>query len=570
MKQRRLIVTIPAFLFLLTLLVGGVFLKDVVAAGKNIYDELYVFNEVLRLIGDFYVEEVPADSLIEGAIVGMLDQLDPHSNYMDAKRFKEMEERNRGSYSGIGISFQIRNGNLTVISPIEGGPSYDLGIRTGDIITHIEGRSAYGIKEDEVFDKLRGPRGTKVHITVRRPGTTEALEFEIVRNDIPIQSVPYSFMLAPGVGYVMMRNFSARTAEELDTALTELESQGMTKLILDLRGNTGGYLNAAVDVSDMFLAGDKRIVYTKGRIAGSSEEYFTTGRGARRDLPLIVLIDAGSASASEIVSGAIQDWDRGIVAGRTSFGKGLVQRQYRLRNDGALLLTVARYYTPSGRLIQRPYSPGDRAGYYEHAGDELNPEADSARVAAAPVDTVGRPIYHTLLQGRPVYGGGGIAPDVRIDAYYRTSRLNQQLTYNRKYFDYAEQLMAQKPISWNGTFEEFLAQFSLSDEVLADFQKALQADSFAFAPDSFAAHTDEIRRGLSAEVARYLWGEEERYRVLVKADPALQRALELVPAAETMLAEAQRLAGTPPTGEERLPSDQSVPQNPPSQGTVPR
>jgi len=539
-------VALPAGLFLLTMLLGGVFLRDVVAAGKNIYDEVHLFNEVLNLVSQFYVEEVAPDSLIEGAITGMLDRLDPHSNYMDPKRFREMEERNRGTYSGIGVSFQIRDGNLTVISPIEGGPSYGLGIRSGDIITHIEGQSAYGIKEQEVFDKLRGPKGTKVHITVRRIDEPKPLEFEIVRDDIPIQSVPYHFMLAPGVGYVMMRNFSARTAEELAGALDELKAQGMDRLILDLRGNSGGYLNAAVDVSDMFLSGTKKIVYTSGRVPGSTEEYFASDHPSDCLIPLVVLIDAGSASASEIVAGALQDWDRALVAGHTSFGKGLVQRQYRLHNDGALLLTVARYYTPSGRLIQRPYLPGDRLDYYRHAGEEDSLVADTEPAESSPADTTGRPVYHTLLQSRNVYGGGGITPDVRINEIYRTSRLNQQLLFTRKYFDYANDLRDAKRIAWPGTFDDFYQHFQPSDEIVAGFKTFLENQKdFDFDPDSFAVHQDEIRRGITAEIARNLWGDQERYRILERDDPALLRAMDLLPQAAAMLAADARSDATP-------------------------
>lgn len=536
MTRRRWMVALPAGLFLLTVLLGGVFLRDVVATGKTIYEEVNLFNEVLNLVSRFYVEDVAPDSLIEGAITGMLDRLDPHSNYMDPKRFREMEERNRGTYSGIGVSFQIRYGNLTVISPIEGGPSYDLGIRSGDVITHIEGESAYGIKEQEVFDKLRGQKGTKVHITVRRVDEPKPLQFEIVRNDIPIQSVPYHFMLTPGVGYVMMRNFSARTAEELATALDELRAQGMDRLILDLRGNSGGYLNAAVDVSDIFLDGAKKIVYTAGRVPGSTEEYFASDHPSDCLIPLVVLIDSGSASASEIVAGALQDWDRALVAGHTSFGKGLVQRQYRLQNEGALLLTVARYYTPSGRLIQRPYSPGERLDYYRHAGQEDSLDAEAELEASAAPDTTGRPVFHTLLQGRNVYGGGGITPDVRITEVYRTSRLNQQLLFNRSYFDYANDLRDAKRIGWLGTFEEFYERFQPSDEIVAGFKTFLESkEDFDFDPDSFAVHQDEIRRGITAEIARNLWGETERYRVLERDDPALIRAMELLPQAAAML-----------------------------------
>lgn len=539
MTRRRWILALPALLFLVTIALGGIFLRDVVASNGNIYSELALFNEVLTLISEFYVEPVPPDSLIEGAVIGMLERLDPHSNYMDAERFARMEERNRGSYSGIGISFAIREGNLTVISPMEGGPSSELGIRPGDIITHIEGESAFGINEQEVFDKLRGPQGTRVKITIRRAGEPEPIEYEIVRDNIPIQSVPYAFMLTPTTGYIMMRNFSARTTEELSAALHELSAQGMRELVLDLRGNSGGYLNAAVDVSDLFLQGGKKIVYTLGRVPGSSEEYYATDndRDDFSQLALVVLIDHGSASASEIVSGAIQDWDRGIVAGRTSFGKALVQRQYRLRNEGALLLTVARYYTPSGRLIQRSYEGESREDYYLDANQDEDPPASSG----APADTAGRPQYQTMLHRRTVFGGGGITPDIRIDEQFLATRLYQRLVYDRKFFDFAKQLLDDQRIRWEGSFEEFATGFEVSGELLGEFQDYLTAGDYTFEPDSLAAHADEMRRGLQAEIARYLWGEEERYRVILQDDPVLRRARELLPDAQAMLAETGRL-----------------------------
>ena len=556
MSRKRWIVVLPALLFLLTLFLGGVFLRDVVAASRdNLFSQITVFNQVLNLISNYYVEEVTPDSLIEGAITGMLDRLDPHSNYMNAERFSRMEERNRGSYSGIGVSFAIENGNLTVISALEGGPSYDLGIRPGDIITHIEGKSAFGIKEQEVFDKLRGPKGTKVRITLRRLGEEQPFEYEIVRDVIPIQSVPYAFMLTPDVGYIMMRNVSARTADELEEALQDLDSQGMKRLILDLRGNSGGYLNAAVDVADEFIGGGKKIVYTQGRVPGSTEDYFATDRGNHPEYPIVVLIDAGSASASEIVAGAIQDWDRGVVAGRTSFGKGLVQRQYPLENNGALLLTVARYYTPSGRLIQRAYKPGEREDYYSHAGEDsaLPGEAEDSALPGgeievnelAPADSTERPIFQTLLQKRTVYGGGGITPDVRIDESYQASRLFAELSYNRKFFDFTKSQMAEKQVNWNGDFMGFLQNFRVSDDMLRKFETYLEADtSFTFVPDSFTVNQEEIRRGLKAEIGRYLWSEEERYRVLILEDPALKRALELLPDAEKMLTDSRRIEGS--------------------------
>ncbi len=547
MTRRRLFFIVPVVLFAVTLTLGTVFMKDVLATSDGIYSDLLLFNKVLNLIQTYYVEETQPDSLIEGAIVGMLGQLDPHSNYIAPRRFERMEERNRGSYSGVGISFAITKGWLTVISPLEGGPSEKLGIRSGDVITHIEGESAYGIKENEVFEKLRGPKGTMVHVTIRRGNDPEPLEFDIVRDDIRIESVPYAFMVTPEVGYIRMARFSAQTSEELEEALQELEAEGMESLILDLRGNSGGYLNQAVEVTDKFLTAGKKIVYTKGRIFGSSEEYYASD-GPHPDFPIVVLINRGSASASEIVSGAIQDWDRGLVLGETSFGKGLVQRQYPLPNEGALLLTVARYYTPSGRLIQRPYEAGERDDYYQHAGDaglpgdESEDEADGGTEGEAAADTTAaRPVYHTLLQGRPVYGGGGIQPDVEAEEQFLSSRLNSRLTFDRKYFEFATAAVADGRVRWDGSFEDYIRQFRVADELIGGFQTFLEADSFAYEPDTLLAHEDEIRRGIRSEIAHHFWGEDARYQIVIADDPVIHQALELMPQAAAMLAETKHI-----------------------------
>ena len=545
MTRRRMLIIVPVILAGVTLALGGVFLKDVLATGRTIYTEIALFNQVLNLVKTYYVEETEADSLIQGAIVGMLEQLDPHSNYIDPKRFERMDERNRGSYSGVGISFAIRNNWLTVISPLEGGPSAKLGIRPGDIISHIEGESAYGIKESEVFEKLRGRRSTLVHVTIRRGGYDEPIEYEIERDDILIQSVPYAFLLDDEIGYIRMGRFSATTSDELQEALDELSTEGMERLILDLRSNSGGYLNQAIEVADKFLKGGKKIVYTQGRILGSSEEYFSSDQG-QTDIPLVVLINSGSASASEIVSGAIQDWDRGIVAGQTSFGKGLVQRQYPLPNNGALLLTVARYYTACGRLIQRPYEGGERDEYYRHAGDtqtDLNEAIDGDLEdlhPETPADSSGHPMYRTLLQGRPVYGGGGIRPDVEIDLFHR-SRLDAELTFQRKYFDYINIAVPERHVHWDGSFQEYLESFAVEDEVLDHFKGYLEADSFAFEADSFDVHVDEIRRGIRSEVANHYWGDDARYRIMIIDDPTVHRAIELMPHAEAILNESRRI-----------------------------
>jgi len=352
--NRSAVLPWAAGLVVLLLALGG----GALAANKsqNLYGKLRTFNEILTLVHNNYVEEPDSDHLVENAIQGMLEGLDPHSSYVDAERYEKMQERNEGEYFGIGISFDIRDGYITVISPIEGSPSDRLGIRAGDRIVKIDGESAKGISTEVVYDKLRGPKGSIVHVTIQRDGYDDPIEYDIVRDKIPIYSVPYHFMVRPGVGYIRAIRFSKTTSEELETALQNLENQGMKRLILDLRGNTGGFLNQAVEISDKFLPGSKKmIVYTKGRIPGSSEEYYSTGSTGHPAVPLIVLVNHGSASASEIVAGALADpiHKRAVLVGTRTHGKGSVQGITGYLGKGAQLkYTMAYYHLPSGQKVE--------------------------------------------------------------------------------------------------------------------------------------------------------------------------------------------------------------------------
>jgi len=524
MKNRRILYVATGSLLTTIFLAGFLFLRGVLAYGSSGYGQFEVFTDVLRRIQENYVEPVDTDSLMDGAITGLLQKLDPHSTYLDPQRSKRMMERNQGNFEGIGVSFAIVEGNLTVISPIEGSPSDKLGIRSGDIIAKIEGKSAHGITEQDVFDKLRGPRGTTVHVSIRRAGEPELLEFDIVRDKIPIFSIPYAFMLDDETGYVRMTNFGATTSDELDKAMDKLQSEGMQHLVLDLRGNAGGYLNAAIEVADKFLPAGKRVVYTRGRLGDSNEDYYSTGRGRYRTEPLVVLVDHGSASASEIVSGAMQDWDRGLVLGVTTFGKGLVQRPFPLGNGGSLLLTVARYYTPSGRLIQRDYS--DRERYLTEAVDEIEQEAESDSALAT------RPVFHTSA-GRIVYGGGGITPDVKIDKRYPYSKLQWDLDRQRTYFEFANRWVAREHPQFPG-FDEFNHDFQVDNRVLREFADFLKEKEITFDADSLKAQSEMVKRGIKSEIARNLWTDNERYHVIIQDDPTLQEAIRYFPQAELM------------------------------------
>lgn len=494
------------------------------AQTSDVLEEIQRFNKILMLVKHNYVDPVEAEDLIDDAIEGLLKNLDPHTNYLKPDVNERMQELNSGEYSGIGISFDIVDGVLTVISPIEGSPSWDLGIRAGDRIVEIEGESAVGITQTEVYDQLRGREGTDVRIGIERNGVDEVLPFTITRSKIAIKSVPYYFLLSEGTGYVRASRFSAHTADELEEALNGLEEQGMERLIVDLRGNSGGYLNQAISVTDKFVEGGKLVVYTKGRIRGSSEEYFSTESANHARYPLIVMIDNGSASASEIVSGAIQDWDRGLVVGTTSFGKGLVQRQFPLRGGGALLLTVAKYYTPSGRLIQRPYADRNRQQYLMEAGHPDSTVESLAR-AGESGEEVDRQTFMTA-SGRPVYGGGGIAPDVVIDPDY-TPTDNQRAiltSSDRLFFNFANDYLGDHRSELTD-FPRFLSSWHLDDGDFARFQSFALEHGEDLTGDAIVAEREFVDHRVRVEIAGNIWGPTQRHQVIMQNDPAIKEAV---------------------------------------------
>jgi len=495
-------------------------------AGSELAVKLRVLNEVLLLVREKYVEEVKPSKLMEGAIKGLLEELDPHSEYQGPEQRARMAERLRGDYEGIGIAFEIRDGILTVISPIEGGPSYKLGIKAGDQIVKIDGKSAIGIKEREVYERLRGPKGTKVHVSIRRAGVDSLLEFTIVRDRIPIRSVPYAYMLRPGIGYVRITRFGSRTGEELEAALDSLEAKGMEKLILDLRGNAGGLLTAAIEVAEKFLPKGYVVTYTKGRDPEVNEQYMAEADPdeVHPYYPIIVLINHGSASASEIVSGALQDWDRALIVGQRSFGKGLVQHQFPLSDGGALLLTVARYYTPSGRLIQRPYEQESRLEYFQEAFKRED-EPDTTK-----------PAFFTKHLRRKVYGGGGIWPDIVLKPEYLDT-LETKLYRKRMFLDFAEHYVGEHG-EFAGTLEDFLSGYEISDEVLEEFRLFAGDHGVSIPKDVLEPHRDFLCIQIKAALAGRIWGDYARYRVTLEGDREVWRAVEHFDEAEALLKEA--------------------------------
>lgn len=489
-------------------------------SSDSVREQLQRFNQVFSIIDRYYVVPPDREKVITGAINGMLSELDPHSVYIPPKNLKKVNEQFQAEFEGIGIEFVVLNKVLTVVAPIIGGPSEAVGLLPGDQIVKIEGKSAYGITEDEVQKKLRGKKGTKVMLTIHRPGQAEQFDVTITRDKIPIYSVMASFMLDDGkTGYIYLGRFARTTADEVEAALNKLEGQGMKQLIFDLRGNSGGYLDQAFKVADKFIPGGYKIVYTKGRIAKTDEDFFSSSGSTHPMFPLIVLVDHGSASASEIVTGAIQDLDRGLVLGRTTFGKGLVQNQIPLMDNGALRLTVARYYTPSGRLIQRPYDDENIVDYYSDAYDDSSAvhKADSTK-------------QFSTLAGRTVYGGGGITPDSILTAD-KITRFTNRLRMKRIFFEFGSNWAGDHRKNFK-SFDAFSKGFQVDEQMIEELKKIIEKHDIEFSQKAFDKDRDYIALLMKAEVARHLWDSEHYYMVRLTGDSEVKQALDLVSEAE--------------------------------------
>ena len=436
------------------------------------------------------------------------------------------------------MEFDVIRDTITVVSPISGGPSEALGILSGDKIVKIDGKDAVGMDRSEVPNTLRGKKGTKVDVTIIRPGGTDPLEFTITRDEIPLYTVDASFVDDQGTGYLKINRFADPTYREMMEHLQKMSSKGMKRLILDLRGNPGGYLERAVRMADEFIDGDHKIVYTKSARL-DEEEVFRSHKGQQyEEVPLIVLVSPGSASASEILAGAIQDLDRGLIVGETTFGKGLVQKQFSLSDGSAFRLTIARYYTPSGRLIQRPYENG-RDSYYALEGREEGDEGENLDHSHDSQDTT-RPTYQTL-GGRTVIGGGGITPDyiIKPDTLNSKSGSWEIITKN-VVWEYVEGYMASNGSSlrdgYEENFEGFLRDFEITDAMFERFLKMAEGKEIKIDRELIKADTPLLKNRIKARIARSIWGDTEFYRVALQADKQYQQALRLFP-------EAQRIAG---------------------------
>jgi len=551
----------------ITLLVGLFAVVAVLFASTNttILKQIKLMNRVLTAIYTDYVDPIDYRKLIKGAIDGMTSTLDPHTVFYTPKQYKELQVDTRGKFGGLGIQIGIRDNWLTVIAPIEGTPAYRAGIQAGDRIIKIEGKSTKGITVEEAVTKLRGEPGTKVTITIQREGEPEPFDVTIVRDIIEIKPVPYYGMTKEGVGYIRLTQFSELAGDEVRKALKDLKSQGAKGVILDLRSNPGGLLSQAVEVAGQFLHKNSLVVFTKGRTIYQSREYYTDFEGEYAEGPLVVLVDGGSASASEIVSGAIQDHDRGVVLGQPTFGKGLVQSIRPLDEGTALKITTAKYYIPSGRCIQKEYYLHNSKSAI--IADTLNWNPDTLdpwdfSTTPADTDTTGekqKPVYYTE-NGRKVYGGGGITPDIEFEPP-KLNKLEVDLLRKGLFFEFAVHYLADHK-------KEFTSpDFEVSDKLVEEFRKFIKEKDFEYKSridvlleqiDSvaqedtiteetrqildqlkqqmrkedeldFERSKDFIKREIKRQIVQAVWGEKERYRVVdVPNDPTIQKAISVI------------------------------------------
>jgi carboxyl-terminal processing protease len=487
-----------------------------ITSDSDVNDSLKQFTEVYSIVEQNYAEPVDADKAIyDGAIPGMLHALDPHSNFFDPKSYALMREDQRGKYYGVGMTVGPRNNKVIVIFPFDGTPAYKAGIHPGDVIIAVDGKSTENMSTTDVADMLKGPKGTTVHISISREGVEKPMEFTLVRDEIPRYSVDVHFLIKPGIGYMHVTGFNETTEEEVSKALDEFGD--LKGLILDLRGNPGGLLSEGVGVADKFLKKGQLIVSHHGR-ASAEKRYVAQHGNGGKDYPLVVLVNRLTASAAEIVSGAIQDHDRGLIAGETTFGKGLVQTVYPLSENTGLALTTAKYYTPSGRLIQRDYNGVSLYDYYYN--DRDNADAPIANHEVKMTDS-----------GRPVYGGGGITPDVKIPNE-KTNRFEDTLLEKYAFFNFAKHYVINHQVN---------KQFEVDDAVMQEFRKFLDEQKIPFTEADLAQNSDWIKSNIKAELFINEFGQQEGMQVHAENDPEVEKALELLPQAKALADNARKI-----------------------------
>jgi carboxyl-terminal processing protease len=498
-------------------------------SGQMFSEQAFKLNRVLSLVETYYIDTVNEKQLVEKAIVGILKELDPHSVYIPAEEVKAMNDPLVGNFEGIGVEFNVLYDTILIISPVRGGPSEKVGILPGDRIIKIEGKNVagIGITTKMVQDKLRGEKGTKVTVTIRRRGGKEDLDFTITRDKIPINSLDAAYMLDKGIGYIKLSRFSFTTINEVNEALDKLDKQGMKDLVLDLRGNGGGYLEVAVNLLDKFFSENKLVVYMEGENS-PRRDYYTTSNGALTNTRVIVLVDEQTASASEIVAGALQDWDRGLIIGRRTFGKGLVQRPFNLPDGSMIRLTIARYYTPSGRSIQKPYTKGYDDYYAELDHRYSDGEMNGASGLTFP-DSLK---YKTLVNQRTVFGGGGIMPDVFIPMdtlgysdYFRD--LLRKSILNNFILDYIdhnrERLVTNYP-----NFPAFKKSFVVDEKMISQLVQYAAAKGLPENKDQIRTSWDLLSMVTKAYVASYIWDTSKYYEVINEGNPVIDKAIDVL------------------------------------------
>ena len=480
---------------------------------SDVRDSLKTFTQVYDIVEQNYAEPVNPDKAIyNGAIPGMLHALDPHSNFFDPKSYSLLREEQRGKYYGVGMTVGPRNNKVIVIAPFVGSPAYRAGIRPGDVIAAVDGKATDNMSTSDVADLLKGPKGTNVRITVLREGSEKPLEFNIIRDEIPRNSVDLAFMIRPGIGYIHVTGFQETTEHEVADALDKFgDAKG---LILDLRQNPGGLLNEGVGVADKFLRKGQVIVSHHGR-ASQEKRYVATHGNGGKEYPLVVLVNRGTASAAEIVAGAIQDHDRGLIAGETTFGKGLVQTVYPLSENTGLALTTAKYYTPSGRLIQRDYTGMSLYDYYYNRDADENPANHEVKLTDS---------------GRTVYGGGGITPDVKIPPQ-KTDSFEDSLLQHYAFFNFAKHY---------ANTHQVTKSFDVDDAVMQEFRKFLDQEKVPYTEQELAQDNEWIRSTIKSEIFIDAFGQEEGLKVHAETDPEVLKALDLLPQAKQLADNAKR------------------------------
>jgi carboxyl-terminal processing protease len=508
-------------LFLVALILGGLAGERVLALTDNTRDDLKLYTELVDVAHERYATPVTYKDLVYSSLQGMIRTLDPHSNFLVPEDYDGMRERHESSYYGLGVLVGVRNGMLTVISPLDGSPAAKVGILPGDVITEIEGEPTEPLTMDEAIAKLKGPKDTQVRLTIVRRGLEQPLHMAVTRAEIPQNSVRQAYMLTPDTGYILVSSFARSTGRETADAIAKLQRQGMKQLLVDLRNNGGGLLDPSIEVSELLLPQGSSIVETRGRTRDAFQVFRATDRHQHIDIPLVVMVNEGSASGSEIVAGAVQDHDRGLVVGTPSWGKGLVQTLYPLAYGTGLALTTAKYYTPSGRLIQRDYK--SFFDYYAHQ-DAGSPEVTGRTVSSDQ-------IFKTDL-GRKVYGGGGIAPDVIVED--DTLTLSQQFLLIRNAFanfalDYSRRQKI--PSDWRP-----------GPAIVEEFREWLIRENVATAKEADDALAEGGSRDyallmIRAEAMNIAHGQEARHRVLAEGDKQVQKALSLFGRAAELLAE---------------------------------